>query len=508
MRNKLFLIASGVLLVSSLVFSGCFSSSPTEDQISTDDVPMVKAEGVLRVQTGVYAKLPGTHYLERDGQANLPVSSLIINLSSTDYLNKEVAVEGLQKEDSAGDSFLEIQSLEVTGDADDKTGWDVYKDVELGFRIAYRKDWEMQLEGGVLTFMAPLIVDSDGEEYQDLVVVQSMPVDKDLTLEEAVESISSAHASKATISKVGVDQLDALKVNLEDSDDLIYYVKRLGELYKLTFDGNSHPDSLKNKNTFHEMLLDFQFIAKSDSSDADVSGQSDDQDAAIHDDLAYLASYIKSNPAAFDGSLKGTSLLRAEFAGSNYVYIDFVKDEENQRILYKYNFDDEEVKDVEVQAKYEPGKVADWDLVEGSSPVSGEEKVVFKFADSAKLQPSVVKAGFQSFESTRFGFRLQYPASWYYMGRSSDIAIYSYAFGDQPVDSFEIMAQVEVYEDTLPPGTKTKVHGLDAVFVPPSGSDMAAEGVYVDIGDYTVLYVSGSDWDIVKAIGESIELID
>lgn len=475
-----------ILAVSLTFLTGCFGSS-TDIQGDIDHKVGDTYSGVLKIQTGLYADLPGTHFLEIDGGKKLPLSSLAINLSDSKYLNKQVEVTGLKKESSNSEEFLEVESIKLLGSDVTEGSWEVYKSDTLGFKIAYKNNWTIDESAkDQIVFTSP---DTSSEK----VVVAKKAADKDADLKTTAIKFYGSKAEQATSSKVGKDGMDALKMSADKDHDVIYVFKRYEWAYLVTFDGSTDNTDLDNKNTFNQMMLDFQFLPitgenlDTTSVDAATSTITDLSEA----NKAVLGTLQKS-PSNFSSDLPSDfAFLRAEFVGDNYVFVEFKTGEAKQRYLFNYSYSNKEISNVTTTAKYKQGSTTDWELTDGNNPVLGKEKTVVNFKSSGEISVSKLKAGFRYFESDKYKFKMQYPAGWYYAG-SSDKDGYHFGFSNKPVEADNELVSVNIAasSDKI---TKPEVSLSDG-------------GAVVKIDGFLIKF-AGSDLENLKIMAQSVEML-
>ncbi len=467
-----------VITVSLGLLTGCFGSDQEIKDIEHSN--STSFTGSLRVQTGVYADLPGTHFLETDSE-KLPLSSLAINLSDSKYLNKEVEVTGMMKESTNREEFFEVESIKLLGDGNSEGSWEVYKNDTLGFKIAYQNNWTLDESAkDQVTFKS---ADSSG----DKVVIARKAADKEADLKTTAIKFFGGKAEQATSSKVGKDSMDALKLSADNNHDIIYVFKRYEWAYLVTFDGSVDSDNVDAKNAFNQMMLDFQFLpidgsASTETSSTSSAGLTDAQNAALKA-LAKASTWSSDLPENY-------KLLKAEFVGDSYVFVEYGGGDA-ARTLFSYSYSGGSISNVSTVAKYRSGTTSDWDLYEGSNPVLGKEKTVVNYKSSGELNISQLKAGYRYFQSDKYKFKMQYPSSWYYAGSSSSDG-YHFGFSKDPVTSDNQLVGLDISNSNESP---------TSAVVSSSGN-----GYEVKIKGYTLKF-TGDDSGTIKQMAESVEML-
>ncbi len=467
------------------MLTGCFGGNQEIEDI--EHANSTSFTGSLRVQTGVYADLPGTHFLETDSE-KLPLSSLAINLSDSKYLNKEVEVRGVMKESTNREEFFEVESIKLLGDDSGEGSWEVYKSDNLGFKIAYLNNWT--IDESVKDQISFKSADSSG----DKVVIARKSADKEADLKTTAIKFFGGKAEQATSSKVGKDSMDALKLSADNDHDIIYVFKRYEWAYIVTFDGAVDSDNVESKNSFNQMMLDFQFLPIDGSTETE-------EESSETSTTTSTAGLTEAQNAALKALAKNETwgnqlaekyiLLQAEFVGDNYVFVTYAGGDAT-RDLFSYKYSGGKVSDVTVVGKYKAGSTSDWELYEGSNPVLGKEKTLVSFTyDGKPDKVTQLKAGFRYFQSDRHKFKMQYPSSWYYAGSSSADG-YHFGFSKDPVTADNQLVGLDISNSTESPTAAT---------VSASGS-----GYEVKIKGYTLKF-SGEDSGIIKQMAESVEML-
>lgn len=468
-------------MLSLSIFTGCFHSgaNPGEDSSHFQGETFT---GTLKVQTGLYADLPGTHFLEMDDK-KLPLSSLIVNLSDSKYLNKQVEVKGLVKESSNKEEFLEVETIKIVGDDVAEGSWEVYKSANLGFKIAYKNNWTLdETAKDQVVFVSPEGVSGDK------VTVARKAAAKDADLPTTAIKFYGSKAQQATTSKIGKDNMEALKLTADKDKDITYVLKRYEWAYIITFDGVSESTIVENKNVFHEMLLDFQFQGLTESASTTES-TTNNTDLSTAQNAVLGA--VKSSASSWSSDLPADfQFLQAEFVGDNYVFINLRGSIEDKRYLLKYTYANNQFSGVEVVAKYKPGVTTDWELEEGSNPVAGQEKVVVNYKFTGELNVSTLKAGYRYFESSKYGFKMQYPAAWYYSSSAKESG-YHFGFSDKPVAADNELVGLDITSSTDNP-ENPEINNV-------------GDAIEVKIKGYVLKFSSQDNSQIMKEIATSVQ---
>jgi len=324
--KKLLLLLTSLFVV--LGLSACslkdqFQSSPSQTSVS----------GILVEQTPA-DKESGTHFLVDVSGNKVAVRSLTINLSADEYLGNKVKASGQM---NTTDNVFEINGLtvdEILSKNTKQTKQLEYKDTDAGFRLNYPDDWKQSGSKDKIVFTAPL---PTGTKTAATLTIEQKPFTyeakqkADGTLDSALEVYFNQENSdkkfdKAMLSKIGVDQMDALKITspLKTS----YTLYRSGLIYIVTF-VPANPVKAEDENTFNKIVADFQFVSM-DSNEADLPPATAGEEKTASDlpKLDMDMTTFESLPYQFVGKYPASWY----YAG--------VKNTTNADVLHHYGFTD------------------------------------------------------------------------------------------------------------------------------------------------------------------------
>lgn len=229
--------------------------------------------GVLAEQAQV-DKESGTHFLIDETGKKVAVRSLTINLSGDEYLSNKVKALGMM---NTSDNVFEITGITVEEILSKNTKQNKlveYKDTDAGFSLSYFDDWESAIsEDKSVVFTSPL---ATGAKSAAVVTIAQKPFAYDPKMKEDGTLISALEIyyeqenegkvfDKNLLSKIGVDQMDALKNTA--SGKTSYTLYRSGLIYEVSF-VPADPVNPDDELSFNKMIADFRFISL-DSEDAE-----------------------------------------------------------------------------------------------------------------------------------------------------------------------------------------------------------------------------------------------
>lgn len=237
------------------------------------DSSLSSIAGVLSEQTQG-DKESGTHFLIDETSKKVAVRSLTINLSGDEYLSNKVKALGMM---NTSDNVFEITGITVEEILSKNTKQNKlveYKDTDAGFSLSYFDDWESAIsEDKSVVFTSPL---ATGAKSAAVVTIAQKPFAYDPKMKEDGTLISALEIyyeqanegkvfDKNLLSKIGVDQMDALKNTV--SGKTSYTLYRSGLIYEVSF-VPADPVNTDDELSFNKMIADFRFISL-DAEDAE-----------------------------------------------------------------------------------------------------------------------------------------------------------------------------------------------------------------------------------------------
>ncbi len=224
------------------------------DNFSKDEPDTVSKQGILLSQRTGDDYL-GTHLLNVNNGDVVPLRSVTINLSDSNYLENEVEVLGFTDENDDVFQVTGVRVLEILTKVEEEVEFVKYKNTEFGFEWKYYNDWEVEPASNSISFISP---------NNDRVMVSQQEFTYIPTVSDEGESdtplsafFSDANMSELDMRKIGVDRMDAVRVESE-AGVLDYYVYRSGFVYVFGF-VPAADNTQEAENVFHEMLLEFKF---------------------------------------------------------------------------------------------------------------------------------------------------------------------------------------------------------------------------------------------------------
>lgn len=241
-----------------------------------DEADMVSFDGILEEQA-VSDSLPGSHRLIVDDGSTILLRSLSINLSGSQYLNNEVEVTGVMNSDDDVLEVTGISVLEVLSEETKSHKLVEYQNTELGFKLKYYDDWELNEETDKISFLE----EEDGNE----ILIEQFPFPytpkafEDGTMDTPLEAYFALNYPdvenvSSLVREVGVNRLDAAK--LEAANGRIdYVIYRSGLIYKISLIPGLDSEKNSGENSLNQILADFQFIGMQE---ADLELPEDEED--------------------------------------------------------------------------------------------------------------------------------------------------------------------------------------------------------------------------------------
>lgn len=531
-----------------LVMSSCsWFGGEEDDNTLMEQRIQEKKVGTLKSLGGISVS-EATHLLEMKDDSTMRLKSPNIDLDNEKYLNNKVEVRGYISKTEDNRDIMEVMSIDIAEeqkeDEDKKIGEEKeYKNTDLGFTLTYLDNWDVEEEENSVIFEAP-VKETEEEETSrsgeteetdkepDTVVIRQMPNPGNESLAEYLNLPSDPNeliTEGYTETQVGPDQLEGLKKQSPDQQEIDIYLARDPYIYQFTFEGGGNPDTALNRNTYFTMVSSFKFIGftpedktEDDEQNEDETTETEEEDSAemmeaeepqeeeadtannleteettyeeepetsydtdsgsVSSSYSVVAQYLDQNidSIAPESSESGSwSATKYEFVDPNYVYVEYSDGSENRKVLLSYNSEGSSL-NTEVIGYFEPGETASWTRVSGDNPVSGEEKTVVSVSDGDIEEEAVVKEGYRYFESLPYDFVAQYPSDWYYSGSSgSGDVLHHYGFSDEPVESGNEIISIDVVSGGMPSGSSISVGPHTGVKVYENG-DVA---VYIERDD-------------------------
>ena len=150
------------------------------------------------------------------------------------------------------------------------------------------------------------------------------------------------------------------------------------------------------------------------------------------------------NFAAVAQSIKDSmdkTVTRFEFVEPNYVYVYYqnADETEKRRELLTYEFTSAGDVTTKQVGHFKPGLTRDWDILSGSDPVASKGKHVVSVSNDTLSTSTTIQEGFRYLESKPLGFRIQYPANWYYARSGS-----GYSFSNASVSDTNVLLTLKL----------------------------------------------------------------
>lgn len=490
--------------------------------------------------TGILKSLGGmsignaTHLLEIQGEETIRLQSENINLENERYLNQRVEVRGYMGETEDGRKIMEVMSIDVAEedeeDETDTAGEETYyENINLGFTIKYFDNWRIAESESSVVFKAPVFEDEEEESYvQDIVVIRHLPNPEQRSIERYLNLPSDPNELIMlgyTNTKIGVNQLDGLRKQSPDQQEVDIYLPVDSYIYQFTFEGTDNPNTTLNRNIFFTMVSSFEVIGLTpddEKPEADLQNniqeepppatQKDPEPPKVEDSAStgstyseiteYLAKSI--NSIAPESSEHGTwRATKFEFTDPNYVYVEYNDGTDRRKVLLSYTSHEGDI-NTNFIGYFEPGETTSWTRVSGENPVAGEERTVVSITDEGAKEETVVQEGYRYFESLPYNFIAQYPSNWYYSGRSgTDGTLHRYSFSNEPVKDGNELVNIDIISGNIPSGSQVSVGPHTGVKVYENGK----VAIYIERDDGRIykVYASTEYESYVTTIAGSIQ---
>ena len=557
---------TGLLLSLPVILTGC--GGEDTNTTTVQEAVTEKRTGVLKSLGGMTVG-EGTHLLEQNDGITIRLKSLNINLDSDKYLNKKVEVRGTITKATDGKDLMDVKTIDLAEDILTDTTTSVgilkeYQNADMGVKLSYLDNWKVKEETNTITFEAPkpqaeaktpesetqtptdTANDTIAAEdklspttlVQDQVIITrySNPTKKTI---EAFLGLPSDPNELITLqytqTKVGLNQMDGLKKESADKNEIDTYLSRNEYIYKISFKGTGGVEIINNRNTYFSILASFQFIGFTPETEnteeteltpirteetlpeADTANNPEPTEEEVTDtpkitvtteqtttpvttsttasstsSYGVVSQYIGQtiNTIAPEAAASGTwTAYSLEFAKPNYVYVIYGSGAEKRRVLLTYQQTGSELS-TSVVSYFKPGETTSWTRVTGENPVESAEKTIITLSDTGAEEAAVVKEGYNYFQSSTYDFQAQYPSNWYYSGNggSGDV-LHHYGFSNKPVENGNELVSIDIVSGSLPAGSPISV-----------GSN---QGVKVTSDGETVIYIKRSDGSLYKIHGTS-----
>ncbi len=347
---KRVVLSLGIVFSFVVMFPGC-----AVEETFKDEAELTSMTGLLHEQTVEDVDFKGTHMLVQDPgngdpdvQDGIPLRSLSLNLSSSNYLDNEVQVIGFFNEEDDVFEVTGISVITALHELEKDPEFVDYKNTDFGIQLKYYDNWLADESDSLISFAVPS--DEEGAS-SDIIEITQAPFEHEPQLDEDGNEISALFIYAehslgmddpiSNLSKIGIDTLDAIKE--VDGEHVTYHIYRSGLLYQFTFVPSESSDS-ENKRIFNEMLAEFKFTGftvdegtsdtdPEDSGNEDPSGASDLEIPPL--DITFAT--FESLPFSFGGQYpaswyySGTGSTDSDILG-HYGFSDESVTEDNELI--------------------------------------------------------------------------------------------------------------------------------------------------------------------------------
>lgn len=272
-----------LLTLSSLSILGCKSqelSEPLTRDYQTLDGQMTSLGGIK------VNKLITNVFQSDDGQVYYAYSDRY-DLNDTQYLSKRIQAYGLVTTHSELDkSLFEIRRISDATEVKVETTTvenKEYSNQEIGFKLSYSNDWQLEENSSSVSFIAPIEVSSSTGSSTGEVSVSTESKDPDVVFVKVTSSKLTKNSSDqvderadeirdfvrvnysnlvgvgSELSYLGVDKLFAVRYKTL-TGDIYYFIPKSASLFEISFNHSSTEDKVKHTNTFFDMIASFRFI--------------------------------------------------------------------------------------------------------------------------------------------------------------------------------------------------------------------------------------------------------
>ncbi len=302
--RKVLLITSAFLLVLTTI-TGCANLTDT----FKDEPEEVSYTGILTVQEENDDNL-GSHLLTGEDDTILALSSTAINLSNSQYLGNKVNIIGVLDDKTNVVMVTGISVLEVLQKSENERVLGEYKNTDLGFKMNYYSDWQVEESVDEVTFLSPTLTG-----FSDKIIITQFPYsyspqnESEQTAFFALKKyFKERHTDTENVDslfrKIGADLMDGiLFVTDEDTN---YFLYRNGLIYQITFvPSGADASSKESERIFNEMVNSFVFmgftVEGGDTTNEDTDSQTTDVLDSLPDPGMELA-FFESVPFSFKAS--------------------------------------------------------------------------------------------------------------------------------------------------------------------------------------------------------------
>jgi hypothetical protein len=430
MIKKLAFLAT--FLVTITMFSGCSLFSSTSDAESF--------EGVLTEQVSG-DQYPGTHLLTSDDGEFFALTSTVLNLSSEQYLGNKVKILGELNENEKVVEVTGISVIEVLPKETGKASWIVYMNQNIGFKLKYYDSWVMTdnslttaTDGGEIVFTAPLQgTYTDAQKanvINDKVVIKRISNLENLSVEDFGYNYLAPEGQDKTFynvseSKIGVNQQSSYKFAKKGGNEMYFFVGREKYVYEIVFYPLENFNN-NNLNTFHEMLLEFQFVPF-----AETPGETTESTTGT----VTTSTTTSTTPSTTVTPTASTTASDTATTTSSST--------------------------TSSTATSTPSTPTN-----STSTVTTTETTEETIsASSTTTTDTTDYSSFSEFESVPYHFKAKYPSSWYYAGTKGvdEGVLHEYSFSNQPVTDENKFASLKILSGDLPSGQSVTLPNGQAV---------------------------------------------
>lgn len=487
--KKIFLYT---LVTTLFIFSGCvfFQKQGAIPVVNQGEIELEKKIGIVTspIEEGMLNAL-APWLLVTDTAEKIFVDSLSIHLKR--YKKRRIEAEG--KWNDAKTVFFIEQVTSLTQDTQTKT---TYRSPPLGISFQYPSLWELKEAVNTITITPYEVLP---KERSDTFIIERRENPKKLSprewlsLDEKYQPFLPGLDDKNYAyqkNSIGIGLYDAVKKTSLDGK-IEFFISRDTFLYHVSHDSIGDSDRDLYQNAFFDLIASFEFIpfgpplpsskpvtlkkslsagstaaqemslqdraqkliqekqAKQEKSDQEEALKK--KQAALKEIRKTFLTYIKEHIFDFisepSQQTVGVTIEELEFAlredqeSFSGIYVIYQHGQELKRILLKVP-DETKPQNMVRVASFRRGKMADWDLIEGTDIEKNSDRAIMK-ATGDVLSVNIVKKGLKLIEAKSFKIKIQYPASWYWVYVSN-----GYSFSTKPVTASNVFIRLTKNSDT------------------------------------------------------------
>lgn len=249
---------------------GCQLIKPKDQPSSDKTSPVERRTGILK-SFGEIVFSQGTHFLQLQDGSILLLKSAKVDLNNKQYLYHQVEAGGVITLSSDGKEIMDVLNIDLLDEKDSfpvqpalktssQVSWKQYRNQDLDIALSYPEDVEIAVQKQEVHFQRIYTAEGSSKPFIHEFILEKENIETVQQLAPYFDADASGELSALGMSRsrIGKDNIDAIKKSENGNAIITYYFQHNGSLYSLKMILGQDGKSLADKNLFYEMLTTFQ----------------------------------------------------------------------------------------------------------------------------------------------------------------------------------------------------------------------------------------------------------